>query len=131
MLQIEIKEYDPRWPEVFAIERERLATALGVFAADIQHIGSTSVAIPTRLTSMRSSSATWLGLFTPTTVHIKMGRLGSLRTPLPVPVRVVKMPKLMGFACNRSCRSRVPATPKGRPAPRGTEKYSGRRRDQV
>jgi|SRR5438132_9153212 len=43
MLQIEIKEYDPRWPEVFAIERERLATALGVFAADIQHIGSTSV----------------------------------------------------------------------------------------
>ncbi len=35
--------YDPRWPGEFAIERERLAAALGPLAIRIDHNGSTAV----------------------------------------------------------------------------------------
>jgi putative hydrolase of the HAD superfamily len=40
---LEVVDYDPRWPELFAIERERLVNALGPSAVKIQHVGSTSV----------------------------------------------------------------------------------------
>lgn len=40
---LEVVEYDPRWPALFALERDRLATALGRYAVEIQHVGSTSV----------------------------------------------------------------------------------------
>ena len=36
-------EYDPRWPQGFAVERELLERALGSVAIDIQHVGSTAV----------------------------------------------------------------------------------------
>jgi GrpB-like predicted nucleotidyltransferase (UPF0157 family) len=40
---IELAEYDPRWPEIFAYEAARIRAACpGVFAR-IEHIGSTSV----------------------------------------------------------------------------------------
>lgn len=35
--------YDPGWPALFQEERERLQAAVGAWAADIQHVGSTSV----------------------------------------------------------------------------------------
>ncbi len=38
-----IKNYDPHWPEEFAIISERLAVGLGQLAMRIDHIGSTSV----------------------------------------------------------------------------------------
>jgi GrpB-like predicted nucleotidyltransferase (UPF0157 family) len=41
--EIVIAEYDPGWPRRFAVERERLAAALGDRALRIEHIGSTSV----------------------------------------------------------------------------------------
>lgn len=40
---IVIEDYDPRWPQRFEILRDRIATALGPFAAAIEHIGSTAV----------------------------------------------------------------------------------------
>ncbi|MFD6162940.1 GrpB family protein [Nocardia sp. NPDC060256] len=40
---IRIVDYDPTWPERFADERARIATALGVTARRIDHIGSTSI----------------------------------------------------------------------------------------
>ena len=41
--EIVIAEYDPGWPRRFAVERERIAAALGERAVRIEHIGSTSV----------------------------------------------------------------------------------------
>ena len=41
--QLEVVDYDPRWPDIFAAHRDRLSGALGPAAVDIQHIGSTSV----------------------------------------------------------------------------------------
>jgi len=38
-----IADYDPRWPAIFAAERDRLAPALGDRALRIEHNGSTSV----------------------------------------------------------------------------------------
>jgi GrpB-like predicted nucleotidyltransferase (UPF0157 family) len=39
-----ILEYDPRWPAMFALLRDRVAAALGEEIADrIEHVGSTSV----------------------------------------------------------------------------------------
>src|SRR5438105_8172350 len=40
---IRVVEYDPRWPEVYELERGLLVGALYPFVVDIQHIGSTSV----------------------------------------------------------------------------------------
>jgi GrpB-like predicted nucleotidyltransferase (UPF0157 family) len=40
---IHLAEYDPRWPELFEEERARLQAAIGKWAADIQHVGSTSI----------------------------------------------------------------------------------------
>ena len=40
---IVIADYDPAWPRRFALERERIRTALGAAAIRIEHIGSTSV----------------------------------------------------------------------------------------
>ena len=40
---VEIVEYDPQWPVLFQQERELLQAALGTFALDVQHIGSTAV----------------------------------------------------------------------------------------
>jgi len=40
---IEIVPYDPNWPGAFAVERDRIAEALGVLALRIDHNGSTSV----------------------------------------------------------------------------------------
>ncbi|NUT54990.1 MAG: GrpB family protein [Thermoleophilia bacterium] len=40
---IVIADYDPAWPERFAVERARIASALGERALRIEHIGSTSV----------------------------------------------------------------------------------------
>jgi len=36
-------DYDPRWPELFARERDRIRAALGPAAVRIEHVGSTSV----------------------------------------------------------------------------------------
>lgn len=41
--KIHIVEYDPRWPEVFAREAERIRVALGECALQIEHAGSTAV----------------------------------------------------------------------------------------
>jgi GrpB-like predicted nucleotidyltransferase (UPF0157 family) len=40
---IQIAEYDPRWPDRFAREAERLRSVLGEQALQIEHAGSTSV----------------------------------------------------------------------------------------
>jgi GrpB-like predicted nucleotidyltransferase (UPF0157 family) len=41
--QIPIVDYDLEWPEVFACEADRIRTALGSRALQIEHTGSTSV----------------------------------------------------------------------------------------
>jgi GrpB-like predicted nucleotidyltransferase (UPF0157 family) len=41
--QIQIMNYDPRWPEVFRREVDRIRTLLGCRALQIEHAGSTSV----------------------------------------------------------------------------------------
>ena len=41
--EIVIADYDPAWPRRFAVERGRIAGALGDHALRIEHIGSTSV----------------------------------------------------------------------------------------
>lgn len=38
-----IADYDPGWPAMFEEERARLQEAIGEWAADIQHVGSTAV----------------------------------------------------------------------------------------
>src|SRR5215469_11790561 len=40
---IELAEYDPVWPQLFARERERIRAALGDRILMIEHVGSTSV----------------------------------------------------------------------------------------
>lgn len=40
---IDLADYDPRWPQLFAAERDRLRAALGDTALLIEHVGSTSV----------------------------------------------------------------------------------------
>ena len=42
-VKIEIVNYDPRWPDLYAEERERVEAVLGDLAESIEHIGSTSV----------------------------------------------------------------------------------------
>jgi DNA-3-methyladenine glycosylase I len=41
--QIELAEYDPRWPELYAREEARIRAALGDRALLVEHVGSTSV----------------------------------------------------------------------------------------
>lgn len=41
--RIQIVDYDPRWPELFRREAERIRTVLGQRALRIEHTGSTSV----------------------------------------------------------------------------------------
>jgi GrpB-like predicted nucleotidyltransferase (UPF0157 family) len=43
MQRVVIADYDPDWPLVFEILRERIAGALGPMAIAIEHVGSTSV----------------------------------------------------------------------------------------
>jgi len=40
---IVIVDYDPRWPRMFEEERARILEAIGHWAADVQHVGSTSI----------------------------------------------------------------------------------------
>jgi GrpB-like predicted nucleotidyltransferase (UPF0157 family) len=40
---IYLADYDSRWPQIFEEERARLEAAIGQWAADIQHVGSTSI----------------------------------------------------------------------------------------
>src|SRR3989442_9032461 len=40
---IYLADYDPRWPQLFAEEHARLQAAIGEWAADIQHVGSTAI----------------------------------------------------------------------------------------
>jgi GrpB-like predicted nucleotidyltransferase (UPF0157 family) len=40
---IYLADYDPRWPQLFEEERSRIQAAIGEWAADIQHVGSTSI----------------------------------------------------------------------------------------
>lgn len=42
-MSILIADYDPRWPNMFDEERERLLSVVGDWATGIEHIGSTSV----------------------------------------------------------------------------------------
>lgn len=42
-VKITVVEYDPRWPEIFAREAERIRVALGERALQIEHAGSTAV----------------------------------------------------------------------------------------
>jgi GrpB-like predicted nucleotidyltransferase (UPF0157 family) len=41
--RVELVEYDERWPQRFAVERDRIVGALGDRALAVHHIGSTSV----------------------------------------------------------------------------------------
>lgn len=43
IVKIEIVTYDPRWPDLYTEERERVEAVLGDLARSIEHIGSTSV----------------------------------------------------------------------------------------
>lgn len=43
MRPIVIADYDPSWPDLFAAERDRLSELLCGIAAEIHHVGSTSV----------------------------------------------------------------------------------------
>src|SRR3954453_11422445 len=38
-----LREYDPRWPQQFRREAERIRTALGKHVVQLEHVGSTSV----------------------------------------------------------------------------------------
>ncbi len=40
---IELVDYDPAWPELFAREAQQIAAALGARALGIEHVGSTAV----------------------------------------------------------------------------------------
>jgi len=40
---IVLSDYDPRWPALFARERDRIRGALGATAVAVEHVGSTSV----------------------------------------------------------------------------------------
>lgn len=40
---IVVVDYDPEWPALFAALKDRAASALGPFAARIEHVGSTAV----------------------------------------------------------------------------------------
>jgi len=40
---VEIIEYDPAWPHLYEQEKEKILEALGPLAAEIHHVGSTSV----------------------------------------------------------------------------------------
>jgi GrpB-like predicted nucleotidyltransferase (UPF0157 family) len=40
---IEIREYDPEWPALYAREKTRILAALGVRVVRLEHAGSTSV----------------------------------------------------------------------------------------
>jgi len=40
---VQLVDYDPGWPDAFALERDRIALALGKLARRIDHHGSTSV----------------------------------------------------------------------------------------
>jgi GrpB-like predicted nucleotidyltransferase (UPF0157 family) len=40
---IALAEYDPKWPQIFGHESERIQAALGALAVRIEHVGSTSV----------------------------------------------------------------------------------------
>lgn len=41
--RILLKEYDPKWPELFERERDRIRKALGMKALAVEHVGSTAV----------------------------------------------------------------------------------------
>jgi GrpB-like predicted nucleotidyltransferase (UPF0157 family) len=41
--KIKVVEYNPRWPESFEVEAERIKQALGHNCIEIHHIGSTSI----------------------------------------------------------------------------------------
>ncbi|MBD8453013.1 GrpB family protein [Serratia rubidaea] len=41
--EIDVVDYDPRWPQRFAQEKARLERALGPYALHIEHVGSTAV----------------------------------------------------------------------------------------
>ncbi len=41
--QIVLADYDPAWPQLFSLEAQRIARALGDRALAIEHVGSTSV----------------------------------------------------------------------------------------
>ncbi|WP_134727819.1 GrpB family protein [Amycolatopsis nivea] len=40
---VEIVDYDPRWPQVFASLRDRITAAVGGLAQRVEHVGSTAV----------------------------------------------------------------------------------------
>jgi GrpB-like predicted nucleotidyltransferase (UPF0157 family) len=42
-MDLEMRDHDPRWAEVFQAERRRLEAALAGEALDIQHVGSTAI----------------------------------------------------------------------------------------
>jgi len=42
-MRVTLAEPDPRWPEIFAAERDRIRAALGDRALAIEHVGSTAV----------------------------------------------------------------------------------------
>lgn len=40
---VTLTDYDPRWPEYFRVEADRLRAGLGTLVKDVAHVGSTSV----------------------------------------------------------------------------------------
>ena len=43
-MPLELREHDPRWAACFDEVKSSLSPALGLYAVDIQHVGSTSIA---------------------------------------------------------------------------------------
>ena len=42
-MDLEMRDYDPRWPEVFQAEKRRLQVALADEVIDVHHVGSTAI----------------------------------------------------------------------------------------
>ncbi|WP_112664225.1 GrpB family protein [Microvirga flavescens] len=42
-IKVELVPHDPRWPEISAVESERLAVALGPVLTIVHHVGSTAI----------------------------------------------------------------------------------------
>ncbi len=42
-MEVELRTYNPHWPQIYILQAERVRRALGCIALDIEHVGSTAV----------------------------------------------------------------------------------------
>ena len=110
--QIELVDYDPAWPGLFAREAERIRAALGERVVLLEHAGSTSVP------GLAAKPIIDITLAVPDSADedvIRAGaRGGRLRAPHPR-ARLARAPRLQGPG-----HERQPARLLGRAAPRST-----------